>query len=142
MFRFNNRCIRCCSGVFIGSFKYIWRVVLEYFLLFWTYKWWIEYFIALSMPFRVESRSPVTCLLVTTVHNYFQPLPIFSHKELHLRCCIGLDHTFQPLRCPKWEVYNEPSVYMRWYHGCHQRKFWILAPLKARKMHSPGSLRT
>ena len=63
----------------------------------------------LSMPFRGGSRSPVTCLFVTTVNNNFQPLPIFCHKELHLRCCIGLDHTFQPLRCPKWEVYNEPE---------------------------------
>ena len=37
-------------------------------------------------------RSPVTFkmkLYVTTVNNSFQPLTIFSHKELHLRCHIG-----------------------------------------------------
>ena len=76
----------------------------------------------LSMPFRGGSRSPVTCLFVTTVNNNFQPLPIFCHKELHLRCCTGLDHTFQPLRCLKQEVYNELNVYLRWLHGCHQRE--------------------
>ena len=46
------------------------------------------------MHFRVRSRSPVTFktkLYVTTVNNSFQPLPIFRHKELHLRCCIGLE---------------------------------------------------
>ena len=48
----------------------------------------------LSMDFRVRSRSPVTFkrkLYVTTVNNSFQSLPIFYHKELQLRCCIGLD---------------------------------------------------
>ena len=55
----------------------------------------------LSMPFRVGSGSPVSCLFATTVNNNFQLSPIFCHKELHLRCCIGLDHMFQPLRCPK-----------------------------------------
>ena len=25
-------------------------------------------------------------------------------------------HTFQPLRCSKWEIYNEPSGYLRWHH--------------------------
>ena len=45
------------------------------------------------MDFRVGSSSPVTCkmkLYVTTVNNSFQPLPIFCHKELHLRGCIKL----------------------------------------------------
>ena len=54
----------------------------------------------LSMPFRVGSRSPVTCLFVTTVNNNFQPLPIFSHKVLHLRCCIGLSYVPTP-KVPK-----------------------------------------
>ena len=39
-------------------------------------------------------KSPVTFktkLYVTTVNNSFQPLPIFCHKELHLRCHIGLE---------------------------------------------------
>ena len=52
-------------------------------------------------------------------------------------------HTFQPLRCPKREVYNEaqclPEV-APWLPP--KRKFWILAPLKVWKMHSPGSLRS
>ena len=26
---------------------------------------------------------------------------------------------FQPIRCPKREVYNEPSVYLRWHHSYH-----------------------
>ena len=46
------------------------------------------------MDFRVGSSSPVTCkmkLYVTTVNNSFQPLPIFCHKELHLRVRIRLD---------------------------------------------------
>ena len=30
-------------------------------------------------------------------------------------------HTFQPLRCPKREVYNEPNVYLRWHYRCHRR---------------------
>ena len=32
-----------------------------------------------------------TKLYVTTVNNSFQPLPIFRHKELHLRFCVGLE---------------------------------------------------
>ena len=40
----------------------------------------------LSMHFRVGSKNHVT-----TVNETFQPLPIFCHKELHLRCCIGLE---------------------------------------------------
>ena len=46
------------------------------------------------MGFRVGFRSPVTYRIkfyVTTVNNSFQPLPIFCHKELHLRCCIKLE---------------------------------------------------
>ena len=41
----------------------------------------------LSMCFRVQSRDPVTFktkVSGTTVNNSFLPLPIFSHKELHL----------------------------------------------------------
>ena len=46
------------------------------------------------MSFRVRSRSPATFkteLSVTTVNSSFQLFPIFCHKELHLRCCIGLE---------------------------------------------------
>ena len=89
MFKFNNRSTKCCSAVFIVNFQYIWRIVLVCFLLVWTCKWQMEYFITQS-----KFRSPVTFktkLYVTTVNNNFQPLPIFCHKELHLRCCIGLE---------------------------------------------------
>ena len=46
------------------------------------------------MSFRVASRIPATFkmeLSVTTVSNSFQLFPIFCLKELHLRCCIGLE---------------------------------------------------
>ena len=45
------------------------------------------------MCFRVRSRSHVSLSqsYVTTFNNSFQPLPIFCHKKLHLRCCIGLE---------------------------------------------------
>ena len=46
------------------------------------------------MYFRVRSRSPVTFkmkLYVTRVNNSFQLLLFFFHKELHLRCCKGLE---------------------------------------------------
>ena len=47
----------------------------------------------LSTSFRVVSRSPLTFktkLSVTTINESFQLLPIFCHKELLFRCCIGL----------------------------------------------------
>ena len=48
----------------------------------------------LSMHFRVGSRGPVTFkikLYVTTVKYSLQLLPVFCQKEIHLRCCIGLE---------------------------------------------------
>ena len=48
----------------------------------------------LSVHFRVGSRGPVTFktkLYVTTVNNSLQLLPVFCQKEIHLRCCIGLE---------------------------------------------------
>ena len=48
----------------------------------------------LYMHFRVGSRRPATFnmrLYVTAVNNSFQSLPVFCHKGLHLRCCIGLE---------------------------------------------------
>ena len=33
----------------------------------------------------------MTKFYVTTIDNSFQPLPNICHKELHLRCCIGLE---------------------------------------------------
>ena len=45
------------------------------------------------MCFIVGSRSLVrfkTKLSVTTIDSNFHLLPIFCHKKLHLRCCIGL----------------------------------------------------
>ena len=35
------------------------------------------------------------------------------------QCCRN--HTFQPIRCPKQELCNEPNVYLRWHHGCQGR---------------------
>ena len=52
------------------------------------------------MHFTIRSRGPVTFntkLHVTTVNNSFQPLAIFCHKELHLKCCIGLQGFIQAL---------------------------------------------
>ena len=46
------------------------------------------------MHFRVGSKNPVTImtkLYVTAINNTFQPLPIFYHKVIHLRCCKGLN---------------------------------------------------
>ena len=46
------------------------------------------------MCFIVRSRSPLTFktkLSVTTVNSGLQLLPIFCHKELHLRCGMGLE---------------------------------------------------
>ena len=97
MFKFNNRSTKCCSAVFIVNFQYIWRIVLVCFLLFEHVNGrWNTLLpnLNLSMPFRIGFRSPVTFktkLYVTTANNNFQPLPIFCHKELHLRCCIGLE---------------------------------------------------
>ena len=51
-------------------------------------------YLNLSMCFRVGSTSPATFkmkLSVTTVNYSFQLFPIFCHKKLHLRCCIGLE---------------------------------------------------
>ena len=54
----------------------------------------------LYMHFTILSKSPVTVnkkLYVTTANNSFHPLPIFCHKELHLRGHKGLD-----LNIVKW----------------------------------------
>ena len=49
-------------------------------------------------------------------------------SEIYKKECKGFEekrkiklvcHTL--LRCPKREVYNEPSFYLRWHHGCHRR---------------------
>ena len=84
MFKVNNRSTRCCSVV---CFLLILKIKMVDDLLYCLN-------LNLSMHFRVRSRSPVTFkakLYVTTVNNSFQPLPIFCRKELHLRCCIGLE---------------------------------------------------
>ena len=47
-----------------------------------------------TIPFQVRSRSPGIFKMkvyLTTVNNRFQPLPIFDHKKLHLRLCIGFE---------------------------------------------------
>ena len=97
MFKVNNRCTRCHSGVFVSNIEYISHVVPMRFLLTLNMemKDGILYclILDLSMHFRAGSRSPVTFkmkLYVTTVNNSFQQLPIFNHNKLHNRCCIGL----------------------------------------------------
>ena len=88
-----NRNTKRCSGVFIVDCDMLlWCIILAEFehvngrwntLLPWSK----------SMHFRVGSRNPATIMTkfyATAVNNSFQPLPNFCHKELHLRCCIGL----------------------------------------------------
>ena len=48
----------------------------------------MQYFIAFIVGFRNPAIFNMK-LYGTTVNNNFQSLPIFCHKELHLRCCIG-----------------------------------------------------
>ena len=43
----------------------------------------MEYFIVL-ITFKTKFYG-------TKANNSFQLLPVFCHKELHLRCCIGLE---------------------------------------------------
>ena len=63
----------------------------------WTRKYQMEFFclnLNLSMCFRVGSTSPATFkmkLSITTVNNSFHLCHIFCYKELHLKCCIGLE---------------------------------------------------
>ena len=96
MFNENNRIIRNRSGVFIVHFEYIWHNTVVFFVDFeQVMAGGVLYCLNLNSPmhFRVRSRSPVTFntkLYVTTINNSFQPLTIFCHKELHLRCYIGL----------------------------------------------------
>ena len=45
----------------------------------------------LSMSFRVGSRSPATFKTELSGNNSFQLFPIFCHKQLHLRCCLGIE---------------------------------------------------
>ena len=67
----------------------------------------------LSMYFRVGFRSPVTFkmkLYVTKVSNTFWPLPIFCHKELHLRGRIELDLNIVTwstnIECILWKIWK------------------------------------
>ena len=97
MFKFNNISNRQCSGFFTVNFEFIWHASS----VFWVplsiqmsdrIVYWLN--LSLSMCLRVESRGPVTFkmkLSVTTVNNSFQLLPVFCHKDLNLRCCIGLE---------------------------------------------------
>ena len=48
----------------------------------------------LSLHFRGVSKSPVIFkmkLYVTTLKNSFQSWPIFCCKEIHFRCCLGVE---------------------------------------------------
>ena len=98
MFEICNRSTRCCSGVFIVNFEYIWHIALLFFcfVLFFVdfkhvnSKWntLLPLIFKLSKHFKVGFKMK---LFVTTVNNSYQLFPIFYHKELHLRCCIGLE---------------------------------------------------
>ena len=95
MFKVNNRSTRHCSGVIIVNFECYSSVFFADFNHV-ICRWNIYCLsnINLSMCFRVRSRRLVTfkmSLYVTTVNNSFKLLPISCHKELHLRCCIGLE---------------------------------------------------
>ena len=99
MFKVNSRNTKCRSGVFIfdcgtllfGAFLLLLLLLLTSSMLMadGILSPWSK-----SMHFRVRSRNPViitTKLYVTTINNSFQPLPNFCHKELHRRCCVGLE---------------------------------------------------
>ena len=99
----NNSRIKCelCSKLTIEA-PYVVLVsllltlkIFDTFLVFfcwvWTCKSWMEYLIAII---SVGSRRPVTFkmkLSVLTFNNSFQLLHVFCYKELHLRCCTGLE---------------------------------------------------
>ena len=96
IFKVNNKSTRCHSVDFIFNFEYIWQVVLVFgffFFFCWllTFKWQMEYFIALIYIYLCVSESSTMKFYVTKVNNNFQLSPIFCCKELHLRCCIELD---------------------------------------------------
>ena len=94
MFTLNNRINRHGSGVFIIKLEYIWHVS-SVFCWDCTCKCRMEYFILLSkfICFRSGSRSPVTfktnhsVATATTVSIF----PIFCNKELHFKCCLGVE---------------------------------------------------
>ena len=115
MFEVNNRNTRCCSGLFIVNFEHIWRVVPVFLLTLKTQMpdgilYCLD--LNLSVSFRVRFRSRTTFkkkFYVTTVTNSFQPLPIFCHKEVHLRCCIKLE-----LNIVTWSTKILKGI--RWHH--------------------------
>ena len=91
------------------------------------------------MCFRVWSRSLVIFkakLSATTVNNCFQLFPIFCSKELHQRCCKGLE-----LNIVRWSTKilkgitpppHPPMI------KCHLGKIWIIHHprfLDATKIH-------
>ena len=87
----------------------------------------------LSMPFRVWSRSPVTCLYVTAVNNNFEPLPIFCHKEFHLRCSIELD---QCCIGPPMIEYNLGKIFEAYPPWCPKSTFPDVFYIKLNKLAS------
>ena len=83
--------------------------------------------------FQSRSRSHVSLSrsYVTAVNSSFQPLPIFCHKELHLRCCIGLKLNINMIHenCKKWwGIFPPPMI------ECNLGKIW--------KTHSRICLKT
>ena len=104
--------------------------MLFFFCWLWTFKCQMEHFIALeylSMHLRIKPRDSVKFkmkLYITTVINSFQPLSIFCHTELHLKCCIGLE-----LNITTWSTKILKSIKGITMIDCNLGKIW--------KTHSP-----
>ena len=86
------------------------------------------------MPFEVKSRSHVQCLC-TNSQQQFQTLPIFCHKELHLRCCKGLDQYCMLHRSPMTE-YNLGKICKTYPPRCPKNTFPEVFYIKLSKLAS------
>ena len=93
IFKVNNTSNRRHTGLLL-TLNIFDTFLLGFFGWVWTCKCWIEYFIAFKKSKFIclsELHLGALPLSVTTVSNSFQLFPIFCLKELHLRCCIGLE---------------------------------------------------
>ena len=73
--------------------------------------------------FKEDFDLSITCETNLKAVNFLDvPLTLITDECQVSTPDIKLNHhTFQTLRCPKREVYNEPSVYLKWQNRCHQR---------------------
>ena len=79
--------------------------------------------------------SPFTfkTMLYETAVNSFDPLLIFCHKELHLRCCIGLE-----LNIVAWSTKILKAIGgLLSITECNLRKIWKNHPPKCLKSNFP-----